>query len=63
MLIINIASIMAIAFPSGSAECALAFAIGQHAPAKLLKYTIPYLLIAVVTLVLSANFFYPVYPG
>lgn len=63
VLIINIASIMAIAFPSGSAECALAFAIGQHAPEKLLKYTIPYLLIAVVTLVLSANFFYPVYPG
>lgn len=62
MLVINIAAIMAIAFPSGSAECALAFAIGQHEPGKLLKYTIPYLVIAIVTLVISANIFFPVYP-
>lgn len=61
--IINIASIMAIAFPSGSAECALAFAIGQHEPGKLLKFTLPYLLIAVVTLVISASIFFPVYPA
>ncbi|MBS5283517.1 MAG: anion permease [Clostridiales bacterium] len=63
VLIINIASIMAIAFPSGSTECALAFAIGQHEPGKLLKFTIPYLLIAVVTLVISASIFFPVYPA
>lgn len=63
VLVINIAAVMAIAFPSGSTECALAFAIGQHEPAKILKYTIPYLLIAVVTLVFSANLFYPVYPS
>lgn len=63
VLIINIASIMAIAFPSGSAECALAFAIGQHEPGKLLKFTMPYLLIAVVTLVVSASIFFPVYPA
>ncbi|MGL5436854.1 MAG: SLC13 family permease [Lachnospiraceae bacterium] len=62
VMIINIASIMAIAFPSGSAECALAFAIGQHEPGKLLKYTVPYLLIAIVTLVISAGIFFPVYP-
>ena len=63
VLIIKIASIMAIAFPSGSAECALAFAIGQHEPGKLLKFTLPYLLIAVVTLVISASIFFPVYPA
>lgn len=63
VLIINIASIMAIAFPSGSAECALAFAIGQHEPGKLLKFTMPYLLIAVVTLIVSASIFFPVYPA
>ncbi len=62
VLIINIASIMAIAFPSGSAECALAFGIGQHEPGKLLKFTLPYLLIAVVMLVISASIFFPVYP-
>ena len=63
ILVITIASVMAIAFPSGSAECALAFAIGQHEPAKLLKYTVPYILIAIVTLVFSANLFFPVYPA
>lgn len=61
VLIINISAIMAIAFPSGSTECALAFAIGRHEPAKLLKYTLPYLGIAVVTLVISASLFFPVY--
>lgn len=61
VLIVSIASVMAIAFPSGSTECALAFAIGQHQPTKLLKYTVPYILIAIVTLALSANFFFPVY--
>lgn len=63
VLVINIASVMAVAFPSGSAECALAFAIGQHQPAKLLKYTLPYLLIAIVTLSISASIFFPVYPA
>ena len=63
VLVINIASVMAVAFPSGSAECARAFAIGQHQPAKLLKYTLPYLLIAIVTLSISASIFFPVYPA
>jgi len=63
VLIVNIASIMAVAFPSGSAECALMFAAGRHSPVGLLKFTLPYLLIAVVTLVISASIFFPVYPG
>lgn len=61
VLIINIASIMAIAFPSGSAECALMFAAGRHSPVELLKYTLPYLLVAIVTLVISVSIFFPVY--
>lgn len=61
VLVVSIASVMAIAFPSGSAECALAFAIGQHQPTKLLKYTVPYILLAVVSLAISANIFFPVY--
>ena len=63
VLIVNIASIMAVAFPSGSAECALMFAAGRHSPVGLLKFTLPYLLIAVVTLVISTSIFFPVYPG
>ena len=34
VLVINIASVMAVAFPSGSAECALAFAIGTASAGK-----------------------------
>lgn len=62
VLAINMAAILAIAFPSGSSECALMFATTGHSPIKLLKYTFPYLIIAVVTLVFSANLFYPVFP-
>lgn len=61
VLVVSIASVMAIAFPSGSVECALAFAIGQHQPTKLLKYTVPYILLAIVSLAVSANIFFPVY--
>lgn len=61
VLVIAISSVLAIAFPSGSAECALAFAAGKHNPVKVLKYTVPYLVIATITLVLSVNFFFPVY--
>ena len=39
------------------------FAAGRHSPVGLLKFTLPYLLIAVVTLVISASIFFPVYPG
>lgn len=62
VLIANIAPIMAIAFPNGSVGCTLVFAISQHEPGKLLKSTMPYLLIVVVTLVVSTSIFFPVYP-
>lgn len=61
ILVINIASVMAIAFPSGSAECALMFAAGRHSPVQVLRYTLPYLVLATIALVISANFFFPVY--
>ena len=61
VLVINIAAVMAIAFPSGSAECALMFAVGRHSPVGLLKFSIPYLIIAIVSLVVSVGIFFPVY--
>lgn len=61
IIVIEIASVMAIAFPSGSAECALAYAIGRHSPGKMLKFTLPYLAIAIVSIVFCANAFFPVY--
>lgn len=60
VIAINIASILAIAFPSGSVEGAMTFAAGRHNPFKLLKYTVPYLIIATAGIVLSAEFFFPI---
>lgn len=61
VLAVNIAAVFAIAFPSGSGECALMFAVTGHNPVKLLRYTAPYLLIAILSLAFSINLFFPVF--
>ena len=61
VLMVQIGAVMAIAFPSGSAECALMFAAGRHNPVGLLKFTIPFLILALITLTFSINLFFPVY--
>ena len=61
VLAVNIAAVFAIAFPSGSGECALMFAVAGHNPVKLLRYTAPYLLIAILSLAFSINLFFPVF--
>lgn len=50
-----------VAFPSGSGECALMFAVTGHNPIKLLRYTVPYLIIAILALTFSVNLFFPVF--
>lgn len=61
VLAVNIAAVFALAFPSGSGECALMFAVTGHNPIKLLRYTGPYLILAVLALTFSINMFYPVF--
>ena len=61
VLAVNIAAVFALAFPSGSGECALMFAVTGHNPIKLLRYTGPYLVLAVLALTFSINLFYPVF--
>lgn len=61
VLIVNIASWFAIGFPTGCAAGTMAYAIGRHDPIKLLKFNIPYLIIAAVSLIFSVNIFFPVY--
>lgn len=61
VLAVNIAAVFAIAFPSGSGECALMFGVTGHNPIKLLRYTLPYLLLAILSLTFSVNMFYPVF--
>lgn len=61
VLAVNIAAVFALAFPSGSGECALMFAVTKQNPIKLLRYSGPYLILAVLALTISINLFYPVF--
>lgn len=61
VLAVNIAAVFALAFPSGSGECALMFAVTGHNPIKLLRYSGPYIVLAVLALTFSINMFYPVF--
>ncbi len=61
MLIIAIANVISLGFPSGAAETALIYAAGNYEVSKVLKFTIPYIIIAIVTISLSANFWFPIY--
>lgn len=61
VLVVFCSTCLAIGFPTGCAAATMGFAIGNHNPVKTLKFTIPYLLIGMVTLIISANIFFPVY--
>lgn len=61
VLVVFCSTCLAIAFPTGCAAATMGYAIGNHNPVKTLKFTIPYLLIGMATLILSANIFFPVY--
>ena len=59
VLIIGTANYFAVGFPSGSGECAVAFAAGEYNPAKVLKFTLPYMILAILSCAVSATLFYP----
>lgn len=61
VLVVFCSSCLAVAFPTGCSATTMAFAIGNHNPVKTLKFTLPYLLIGMVSLIISANIFFPVY--
>lgn len=61
MLIITIGNIISLGFPSGSAESALIYAAGDYSVKDVWKFTVPYILIAIVTIAVSANMFFPIY--
>ena len=39
----------------------MAFSIGNHNPMKLLRFTLPFLILGSVSLIISASIFFPVY--
>lgn len=61
LLIIGTCNYFAIGFPSGSGEAAVTFAAAGYNPVKILKFTGPYLLIAIVSCGLMAQIMYPLY--
>lgn len=61
VLVVFGASCLAIAFPTGCAAAMMAFSIGNHNPMKLLRFTLPFLILGSVSLIISASIFFPVY--
>lgn len=61
LLIIGTCNYFAIGFPSGSGEAAVTFAAAGYNPLKILKFTGPYLIIAIVSCGLMAQIMYPLY--
>ena len=61
MLIIGIANMLAVGFPAGSGEAAVAYAAGGYNPVKVLPFTLPYIILGIVTCALTAEFMYPIY--
>lgn len=61
VLVVFCASCLAIGFPTGCAAATMGYAIGNLNPVKMLKFTLPYLLIGTVTLIASASILFPVY--
>lgn len=55
------ASVMVIAFPSGSGEAAATYALGEYNPGKVLKFSIPFMLLAWISIAVGANLIYPIY--
>ncbi|WP_077612823.1 SLC13 family permease [Clostridium sp. Marseille-P2415] len=61
VLIIGTCNYFALGFPSGSGEAAVCYAAGGYNPMKVLKFTFPFMILAIVTCAVAANFMYPIY--
>ena len=60
VLIVAFCANVAIAFPSGSPACGIAYAACGYKLTDTFKFTIPFILIAVISIVLSANLCFPI---
>lgn len=61
ILIIGTCNYYALGFPSGSGEAAVCFAAGGYNPFKVLKFTLPYMILAAVSTAISAQLLFPLY--
>ena len=60
VLIVTFCANVAIAFPSGSPACGIAFAAGGYKLTSTFKFTIPFILLAMASIVISCHIFFPI---
>src|SRR5699024_7016897 len=51
----------AIVLPTGCSGAMMAFGIGNHNAFKLMKFTLPLLLLLMISLIIGINIFFPIY--
>ena len=61
VLIVSFCSGIAIAFPSGSPACGIAYASTGYKLSETFRFTLPFIALAVISIVFSADFFCPIY--
>ncbi len=61
ILAIGTANMLAIGFPSGSGEAAVCYAAGGYNPARVMKFTVPYIILGIISSAIAANLMYPIY--
>ena len=61
VLIVSFCSNIAIAFPSGSPACGIAYASTGYKLGETFRFTLPFLVLAIISIVFSADFFCPIY--
>ncbi len=61
VLVTAVSSWFAIAMPTGCAAAMMAFGIGNHNAFKVMRFTMPLVLVLMVSLIVGVNLFFPIY--
>lgn len=61
VLVAAVASGFSIAMPTGCSATMMAFGVGNHSASKLLKFTIPFEIVLMVSLIVGITLFFPIY--
>ena len=61
VLVAAVSSWFAVAMPTGCAGAMMAFGIGNHNALKVMKFTLPLVLLLMISLIIGVNLFFPIY--
>lgn len=61
VLVAAVSSWFAVAMPTGCAGAMMAFGIGNHNAFKVMKFTLPLVLLLMISLIVGVNLFFPIY--